>query len=465
MIFFILYPINPVFGLERTNFDVEELKSYLQKNSFFISQYPELLAYFALPYIPNPVDHPNFCDLFTTNWVKSLKHRVLECTKAVDETPTTLETIFSQNLIPAKKSLYMSRSSSDRIKPSIFEPEMTFAPKDGEKPRFDLNFASISYDLNNLADETQLCALLQALRWKITQSDPEDSEAFLAYYVKNNILSTIKPHDSLLDHLLTSTKKVKEYSLKLINVIAYRKLGRDYLLNKENLIPLTLRILYTEKNKTTLRQTCLSLIQKLSVRKTAQVSMINNDMIRWILKVIKKDINEVDEEMIEFCTGILMNLSIRSAAKEKLEELESELLHTISKYLNFKNLNITKYIYCLLYTLLSYERFRALAKKLGIDRVLRSIKNTSEDSMKKEIELILEQIEVNEDNNVSLVSEIDTDDTYIVLDADIDDLITDPKVLKGNELLKHKYEYRHNYDNPVQNVFLSKDKIPRTPYN
>ena len=465
MIHFVLYPTNPLFSSQRGYVNIDELTRYLQANSEFISKYPELLVYFALPYIANPVDHPNFCHLFTAKWINSLKNRVLSCI-CCETTQTVLETLFSQHL-PQKKSVFMSHGSSTSNLISVaYVPEMTFAPSEPKFYTHSLNFISICYDLNNLSDEIQICALLQALRWRITKTDPDLSESCLESYIKYNIMCVIKPHDSLLDHLLSSTKKIKEYALRLLNVIAHKKAGRDYLLNKENIIALVLNILYPEKTNNSLRQICLSFLQKLSLRKEGQMCMIQMDMIKWILKVIKNEVPCVDEEMIEFCTAIMMNLSVRSAAKAKFEELQPELLQAITKYLNFHNLNVTKYINCLLYTLLSYESFRISAKKLGIDKLLNHLCSISESELKKQLELILDQLESTEDNNTSLVSDIESDDTYIIIDDDMDDIITNPNVLKGFELLQSKYETKtEGLETASEAIFQSRDKIPRTPYN
>ena len=38
-----------------------------------LSKANEFLAYYALPYIPNPANHPSFKHLFTVDWVQELK--------------------------------------------------------------------------------------------------------------------------------------------------------------------------------------------------------------------------------------------------------------------------------------------------------------------------------------------------------------------------------------------------------
>jgi hypothetical protein len=34
------------------------------------------LAFYALPYIPNPMEHPSFKSLFTMDWVNQLKQKL-----------------------------------------------------------------------------------------------------------------------------------------------------------------------------------------------------------------------------------------------------------------------------------------------------------------------------------------------------------------------------------------------------
>ena len=461
MIHFIMYPCNPLFNSRIGQADIEKLRDYLQENSDFISQHTELLGYFALPYIQNPVDHPNFCHLFTTSWLDSLKGKVLSCTSS--ETSETLLESLVFDKFHKKNLVFQSEPSS--VLPSIYIPDMTFAPKGSKFQSCSLNFTKICYDLNTLSDETQICALLQALRWKITKNNSENPTIWIDIYVKNNLFSVVKPHDSLLDRLLNSNKKIEEYTLRLLNVVAYKQNGREYLLGKEGLIGLILKILFAEKNKSGLRQICLCLLQKLSLSKIGQVCMLQLDMAKWIFRVIKKEIPNVDEEMIEFCTGILMNLSVRSAAKAKFLELQPELLQVLTKYLVFRNSSVVKYICCLLYTLLSYESIRASAKSQHLERQLKTISNASDSEVSKELDLIIAQLANTEDNNTSLISDIDPDESYTIIDDDMEDLITDPNVLKGFELLRCKYENKlENPETISENGFEARDKIPRTPF-
>ena len=51
----------------------QEFKMYLDSKGSELSKANEFLAYYAIPYIPNPSNHPSFKHLFTIDWVQDLK--------------------------------------------------------------------------------------------------------------------------------------------------------------------------------------------------------------------------------------------------------------------------------------------------------------------------------------------------------------------------------------------------------
>ena len=44
-----------------------------------MSKTTEYLAYYALPYVQNPRDHPSYKQIFTLEWVKELKDKLKTC--------------------------------------------------------------------------------------------------------------------------------------------------------------------------------------------------------------------------------------------------------------------------------------------------------------------------------------------------------------------------------------------------
>ena len=50
-------------------------REFLANRGQFLAQTSEFLAYYALPYVPNPVDHPSFQPLFEAEWLADLRGR------------------------------------------------------------------------------------------------------------------------------------------------------------------------------------------------------------------------------------------------------------------------------------------------------------------------------------------------------------------------------------------------------
>ena len=53
-----------------------DFKQFLDTKGSDLSKTSEFLAYYALPYIPNPMQHPSFQQLFTMEWVADLKAKI-----------------------------------------------------------------------------------------------------------------------------------------------------------------------------------------------------------------------------------------------------------------------------------------------------------------------------------------------------------------------------------------------------
>ena len=56
---------------------MSEFRSYLDRQGSVISQNPELAAYFALPYIPDPAKHPSFQNLFLVRFSIELPQDII----------------------------------------------------------------------------------------------------------------------------------------------------------------------------------------------------------------------------------------------------------------------------------------------------------------------------------------------------------------------------------------------------
>jgi hypothetical protein len=55
---------------------MQSFKQYLDTKGKEFSVDPELLPYFALPYVPNPQEHPTFSAIFKQRWILDLRKKI-----------------------------------------------------------------------------------------------------------------------------------------------------------------------------------------------------------------------------------------------------------------------------------------------------------------------------------------------------------------------------------------------------
>jgi LisH domain-containing protein ARMC9 len=357
------------------------------------------------------------------------------------------------------------RQSESPIAPIRLEKEMV----KGYSTLPHLNYAIVIRDLNNLQDDLQVCALLQALRWRLSRSQAYLRKEILAAYVKYNILCTAKPHDLLLDKLLGWEGRVKEYTVRFLNVIATECAGRSYLLTKDTLIRILTAVLFMEREDSVLRQNTLGILQKLSLRRHAQSAMIELEMIDWLGKVLKHELHSISYYSLEYATALLMNLSLRTLGKDKIQNSHVDVLLVLNHLLEHENTQVRTYVNGTLYSVLTRQKLKDRAIELGMDDKLSLLKDTSDEHFKRQIQYILDQLNYEStddclsDDNDDEAEDRDEDETdldeFIAEDEDMDDLIQEP-ILAGEELLVQKYMVK-----PVKNPSEKPFSRPATPGN
>ena len=361
-----------------------------------------------------------------------------------------------------------------------------------------INYASIIRDLRTLNDELQLCLLLQALRWRLSRSQAQCRKEILGVYVRFNILCTTKPHDQLLDKLLSSSRRVKEFTMRFLNTLTSERGGRTYVLLKENLIKLLLGILYSEKEDTSLRQNTLGTLQKLSLRRKPQSEMIELNMIEWLIKLLKVHIHgeTVSAYSLEYATALLMNLSLRTLGKDNIEQGAQDVLPVLHQLLEHADPQVRTYVNGTLYSILTRRQLKEGAYAQRIDETLTGLLQQGDEYYNRQIQYCLDQLQATaQDDAKSDEAEDDADDVeeegeesedeMIPEDEDMEDLIQEPGVTSGEDYLMEHYQPRPPVVKKLEEVegkppsrpitpgqarnlpseLQSRPKIPRTPLN
>ena len=109
-VYFLIYDIHPAIKNLKTVSESKRqfFKDYLDSNGQDLAKYPELVQYFAFPYIANLKEHASFKELFTKKWVTDLRDKLDKVISAnLNRVDTKLETLLmtaqSNTNIPSKQ--------------------------------------------------------------------------------------------------------------------------------------------------------------------------------------------------------------------------------------------------------------------------------------------------------------------------------------------------------------------------
>lgn len=99
--------------------------------------------------------------------------------------------------------------------------------------------------------------------------------------------------------------------------------------------------------------------------------MIQLDMIKWVTNVLKNATqSDISDYSIEYASALLMNLSLRSAGKDKIEDPNLQILSVLSELVEHDNIQVRTYVNGTLYSIFTREKLREEAKALGMVEIL-----------------------------------------------------------------------------------------------
>jgi len=224
---------------------------------------------------------------------------------------------------------------------------------------------------------------LQALRWRVTKTVGVDVRRSVLKEFETNDLLLLAEKQSLLEFLLQKkNNKVREFTLKLVNAICSDFQGRRYLLKSPKVIPILIMNLKSEVTDSIIRQNSLGALQKLSLKKETQLTMIEFDLMLWIIQIMKNEKDIMSEYSLEYATALFMNLSLRTKGKKKCEN-SNLTLETLALYLQHHNIQVRTFVNGSLYSLFTRRRLRQQAIDLGIDVMLKRIISKEDSRIRK----------------------------------------------------------------------------------
>ncbi|XP_037106016.1 lisH domain-containing protein ARMC9 isoform X1 [Syngnathus acus] len=307
-----------------------------------------------------------------------------------------------------------------------------------------LDYVKLKKDLLEGSDRLK-SLLLQALRWRLTRSLPgEQRDTALQAYITNDLLEQYSTKQETVLQLLTSKNEmVRQYMARLINTFSSFVDGRVYLSQIPSLLKLLMQTLREEKDSLT-RENVLVALQKLSLMRSQQTVMIEDDLIGWLVDELD-DSDCLSDYTLEYSASLLMNLCLRTKGKMKCAENAKHVLSVLTNLLGHDNHEIPTYVNGALYSILSIPSVRQEAKEMSVEEILCCFCKEDNPVLHRQIGCIIKQLnsvdtdgpELDDDDDED---EDDYDEDVIESDQDKDEVLqAKPSELSGEGLLTTEY--------------------------
>ncbi|XP_065737290.1 lisH domain-containing protein ARMC9 isoform X2 [Phocoena phocoena] len=467
---------------------ISYFKTYLETKGAALSQTTEFLPFYALPFVPNPMVHPSFKELFQDPWTPELKlklEKFLALIFKASNTPKLL-TLYKENgqsnkevlqqlhqqlveaerrsmtylkrynkiqvdyhnligvtaeLVDSLEATVSGKMASTMLRASLAPVKLKDVPLlpslDYEKLKKDLIWGS----------DRLKAFLLQALRWRLTTSHPgEQRETVLQAYISNDLLDCHSHSQrSVLQLLHSESEVVRQYAARLVNAFASLAEGRRYLAQSTKVLRMLEERLKEEDKDVITRENVLGALQKFSLRRPLQTAMIQDGLIFWLIDVLEEP-DSLSDYTLEYSVALLMNLCLRSTGKNMCAKVAGLVLKVLSDLLGHENREIQPYVNGALYSILSIPSIREEARAMGMEDILCCFIKEGNAEMIRQIEFIIKQLHSEELLDGVLESDDDEDEDdeedHDTMEADLDkDELIQPQLgeLSGEKLLTTEY--------------------------
>lgn len=276
-----------------------------------------------------------------------------------------------------------------------------------------LDWDKIAADLGNAGDATSKATLLEALRWRVSRSPTGEARRLVLQALStNDPLALGSGAGQLLVQLLSkSHAAVREQTLRLLNALSFERAGRHYLLQSDTVLRSLWDCISGERSDTPVRQQALAALQKLSLSRHAQESIIALGAVEWLLKTLAQP-EGLSSRTLEYGSALLLNLSLRASGRQRCEQCATaNVVDVLAGLVAHENPQVRYYTDGVLYSVLQRPGVRARARAMGLEDVLKYTAQTSDDEFAKQIEYILMQLSSDDpEPSEDPVSDEDDDD-------------------------------------------------------
>uniref|UniRef100_A0A6I8SKE1 LisH domain-containing protein ARMC9 n=1 Tax=Xenopus tropicalis TaxID=8364 RepID=A0A6I8SKE1_XENTR len=320
--------------------------------------------------------------------------------------------------------------------------------KQQEVPLFpSLDYEKLKKDLV-FGNDRLKALILQALRWRLTRSQPgEQRNTVLQAYISNDLLDCHHNEQKNVLMLLRSPSEVvRQYTALLIDVFSSLAYGRVYISQNPRLLHSLVETWKAEEKESVIRETVLGILQKLSLRRSMQSAMIKDDLIFWLVQELE-DTDHLSDYALQYTIALFMNLCLRSAGRKMCSRDADHVLKVLSDLLGHENHEIRSYVNGALYSILAVPSIREEARSMGMEEILRWYIREGNTDMNCHIEFIIKQLNSEDKFDESIESddeeeEKDDEEDEDALEADLDKdeiIYAQSGELAGEKLLTTDY--------------------------
>ncbi|XP_016156116.1 PREDICTED: lisH domain-containing protein ARMC9 isoform X3 [Ficedula albicollis] len=216
---------------------ISYFKAYLETKGAALSQTTEFLPFYALPFVPNPMVHPSFKEIFQDSWTLDLKARLekfLSLTLKSRQTPRLL-TIF-------KESGQCNKEMMQHLQQQLVKREQRYMTNLKRVHKLQM-------DYRNLLGVT--AELVDSLEATITGKmiTPEYLQSVFSCLFSNHLKQTVAHHidfsrpGTASTLLRASLASIKFQDVPLLPSLDYEKLKKDLITGSDRLKALLLQAL------------------------------------------------------------------------------------------------------------------------------------------------------------------------------------------------------------------------------
>ncbi|XP_053986442.1 lisH domain-containing protein ARMC9-like isoform X1 [Hylaeus volcanicus] len=380
--------------------------------------------------------------VLTTALENSVKGQTVDFQAMLETCIKIFPDLFNQNIKDTSycsSELLLDKSRSDMKMIEHTMPYVASVP-----PKL-LNFKKIKLHLINGSIKTKLF-LLQALRRKITLSQPGERDEAVHEYISRDLLGlhgqiASYKGKSILPYLLTPDNIIMPHPLqqsttRLLNALASFRCGRDYLSCDPTVVDVVCNCLKNTCDNDVDTFTCnmmIAMLQKLSVRKQQRIYMIENGLVEWIIHHLHDQCRIMDSYRLEYAVALLMNLSLHQIAQRRASTMAALLITTLTDLLVMDHASALPYVNGALNNFLTNRTINEEAKRLKFSSLLEQYGRHKDGEVRKHLDHILKihRGEITIETEIEEMADNDSEE-YDVLENELEE--NDPVTNNYGEL-------------------------------